>query len=210
MWARTGTLVGIVAVALTPVLLAPPSTSAEKAQVDTVEQAGARKTPAASVPQKQRRRMRRHGPESARARQKNTPLHEAAAANDLKGARALIEEGADPDAPGVGLATPLHAAARAGHVPMIVLLLDEGELHAAHARARAAEPVDLGPTYLPAAHVPRGDDFLPLLRTYDPARQVLLLVRAADGEERLFALTADGDTRPAPAVCHARARETRA
>jgi ankyrin repeat protein len=56
--------------------------------------------------------MRYHGPESARARQKNTPLHEAAAANDLEGARALIEEGADPDATGVGLATPLHAAAR--------------------------------------------------------------------------------------------------
>jgi hypothetical protein len=98
MWARPGTVVGVVAAALTSVLLGPPSTGAEKTRADTVEKGEVSETPAASVPQKQRRRMRRHGPETARARQKNTPLHGAAAANDRDWRRRCTPQ-LEPDTP---------------------------------------------------------------------------------------------------------------
>ena len=62
MWVRPRSLAGIVAVALAPAFLAPPPTRAEESHTEAVEQGGASETPAASVPHRQRRRMRYHGP----------------------------------------------------------------------------------------------------------------------------------------------------
>jgi ankyrin repeat protein len=53
-----------------------------------------------------------------------TAIHTLAAANDLTGARKLLEEGATPNVTDMDGVTPLHRAARDGDIPMAQLLLD--------------------------------------------------------------------------------------
>ncbi len=112
----------------------------------------------------------------------------------------------------IDLWTPLAAAAwerYLAHGPG-VLLIGRDELLAAHAR-RGEDGDEDGPRvvlpgFVPLSMIPRGDDFRPLLATYDPTRQVMLLVRDPDGAERMVTLEADGVTRPTPEACY-RARE---
>lgn len=85
-----------------------------------------------------------------------------------------------------------------------VLLLGAAELLEEASRQRRGLGTGLEPGFVSAEDVPRGDDFRPLLVGYDPARQVVLLVQRADGEETLLTLTSDETARPDPETCYRR------
>jgi uncharacterized protein len=60
--------------------------------------------------------------------QRVTPLHSAAASNQLEIARLLLEHGAGPNSLMAGSFTPLHTAAANGNIDMVRLMLDhQGE-----------------------------------------------------------------------------------
>ena len=83
-----------------------------------------------------------------------------------------------------------------------VVLIDHDDLLAA---ARAEAPAGQAPTpamsYVPATHVPRGDDFAALIGRYDPGRQVLLLVGTRGGDEQMLVLEPADESRPSPPQC---------
>jgi ankyrin repeat protein len=58
-----------------------------------------------------------------------TPLNSATASQNLEIARALLEQGADPNARQAGDFTPMHSAAQNGQPEMIELLLEYGADH---------------------------------------------------------------------------------
>ncbi|MBT8485364.1 MAG: hypothetical protein HKO59_02930 [Phycisphaerales bacterium] len=87
-----------------------------------------------------------------------------------------------------------------------VVLVEERELQEAAATFARGETPTLTPTYFPASGVPRGDDFSGVLNAYDPAREVMLLVKQPDGSETLLALHAAGEERPTPERCFAQRR----
>jgi len=60
---------------------------------------------------------------------------------------------------------------------------------------------DLDLSYVPVDWVPKGDDYGPLMKHYDPRQEVLLVVIDDDGGDRLLRLRADGDRRPGPEAC---------
>jgi hypothetical protein len=60
-------------------------------------------------------------------------------------------------------------------------------------------PVPLG--FVPATHIPRGDDFATIIQSYDPLRQVALLVGGTGGEEQLLVLEPADASRPGPPDC---------
>ncbi len=74
--------------------------------------------------------------------QRVTPLHSAAAAQDVETARLLLERGADPNARQAGGFTPLHTAGENGQIEMIRLLLEHGADPAVQAED-GKSPLDL-------------------------------------------------------------------
>ena len=52
-----------------------------------------------------------------------------------------------------------------------------------------------------ADYIPAGDDFRPLVCDYDPHKQIVLLVGERVGDEQIYVMASDGQTRPLPAQC---------
>ena len=71
----------------------------------------------------------------------NTPLHAAVAGGRVESALALIEAGADVNAPDGGGHTPLHIAAEGGYIPIVEALLHRNaNPHAVDAEDRTPSP----------------------------------------------------------------------
>lgn len=87
--------------------------------------------------------------------QKVAPLHSAAAADNARVCRLLLEHGASVNAPQQGEFTPLHAAAQNGNVEMAVLFLQ----HGAEVNARTSQ----GLTPLSMAKSAKNDEIVRLL-----------------------------------------------
>lgn len=69
---------------------------------------------------------------------------------------------------------------------------------------------DLSAGYVCVRDVPPSDDFAPILAEYDPTRQIALLVRSEEGEERLYVLeTSERHGRPTPRECFEAHRDDR-
>jgi len=122
----------------------------------------------------------------------DTPLGRAAGGGDLSAMTALLDHGADPNAPGAHGMTPLASAARSGRVEAIELLLTRGAdphrgcgvngwtplLHALHKDQQAAAAQLMVTCTAPSAEL---DDALFMAAGYAQAATVAaLLERGAD------------------------------
>ena len=67
--------------------------------------------------------------------------------------------------------------------------------------ANAANARRLPLSYVPLDHIPAGDDVGPLVRDYDPNNQIVLLVGERVGDEQIYVMASDAQTRPVPAQC---------
>jgi ankyrin repeat protein len=76
---------------------------------------------------------------------RNTPLHAAVAGRSAAVSRALLEHGAEVNAPQEGGWTPLHGAAQSGNVELVQLLIDAGATVGASA-GNGQKPIDLALT----------------------------------------------------------------
>ena len=56
-------------------------------------------------------------------------------------------------------------------------------------------------SYVPLDDIPAGDDVRPLVCDYDPHNQIVLLVGERVGDEQIYVMASDGQTRPLPAQC---------
>lgn len=122
----------------------------------------------------------------------DTPLGRAAARGDVAAMTALLDQGADPNAPGGFGLTPLGSAARSGHLDAIELLLKRGAdphrgcgvngwtplLHALHKNRKAAALRLLSTCSAPSAEL---DDALFMAAGYAQTPLVAaLLQKGAD------------------------------
>jgi hypothetical protein len=89
-----------------------------------------------------------------------------------------------------------------------VVLIDELVLEQAADSVRAGGPIDtahLPLGYVCARDVPPSDDFAPIIAECDPNRQVALLIRLRDGDERLYILeTSERQEQLPPRTCYER------
>jgi len=63
------------------------------------------------------------------------------------------------------------------------------------------EEPEINLSYVPVDWVPKGDDYGPLMKQYDPRSEVLLVITDDDGGDWLLRLRADGALRPGPEAC---------
>lgn len=86
-----------------------------------------------------------------------------------------------------------------------VVLMEEQALTRAAEAARSNSPplaAQIGPGYVCVRDVPPSDDFAPIIAEYNPQRQIALLVRGSDEDERLYVLeTSERHGRPTPREC---------
>lgn len=87
-----------------------------------------------------------------------------------------------------------------------VVLVTEDDLLAAAQAMRSGQAVELQLSYVAAREIPKGDDFLHVISSYDPQRQIVLLIGRPSGggaeqDEQLYVLEANENGRPLPRTC---------
>ncbi|HRP62940.1 MAG TPA: hypothetical protein PK400_06590 [Phycisphaerales bacterium] len=85
-----------------------------------------------------------------------------------------------------------------------VLVVDEQTLLLTAAQHEAGRSVPIQPGYAPLTDIPPGDDFIRIVKTYNPRRQIVLMVIAGEADsmrEQLLVLEAGDGGRPTPPEC---------
>lgn len=85
-----------------------------------------------------------------------------------------------------------------------VIVIDRQTLLLAAAQHETGRPATIQPGYAPLTDIPPGDDFIHVVKTYNPRKQIVLMVVAGESdsmEEHLLVLEAGEGGRPTPPEC---------